>query len=1611
MASIFVRSAYAIGTDTDDTFDLSEWNLAAQLFGGTGNDSYVLNAPDQQVIETAGAGTDTVRLEYDEDYTLGANVENAIRTAGSSSTGRVLTGNTRNNVLTGDAQFAGELIGGAGADTMTGGAGNDTYGVDNIGDHVIEAASNGVDLVNASVSFTLGVNVENLRLFGPGTRGTGNALANSMTGASGNETLSGLGGDDTLEGGTGNDTVLGGDGNDELDGGTGADRLDGGAGNDLLVGQEGADTLVGGAGDDSYVLDNLLDAVPDTVTEAANGGNDIVAFNASNPDTYILPANVESLWFRGAAAVVGIGNASGNHIQSGAGNDRLEGLAGNDVLDAGAGNDTMIGGIGNDSYHVDTAFDVVIEGVGAGTDTVFSQVNWILGDNVENLVLIDTPDARVGKGNALANSITGNSLANRLEGGAGNDVLDGGAGADQLVGGDGNDTYFFDSGSDIAVELSGVGSGTDIVFTSASIVLTDNVENVTLQGTPDTNLSVIGNRLVNIITGDDGDNYIDGGGAADRLIGGKGDDVYMNRSGAAVIEEAVNAGRDLVYSGTNYTLGANVEDLFLLAEGGNITGTGNALDNLLRGTSGNNEIKGLAGNDVLFGNAGRDSLSGGLGNDYLDGGRNDDTLDGGAGNDTYILDNLLDTVTEAANGGTDVIRSSVDVDLSVLSANVENVELLDGARNVVGNALGNFIIGNSRANNLDGGAGNDVLDGGAGADAMTGGAGNDTFVVDNVGDDVNDTGVGAAGGVDLVRSAVSFDLSTGANRANIENLLLLGSGNVNGTGNALANTLTGNAGSNALFGGDGADTVLGGDGNDTLDGGIGNDSLAGGKGNDTYLVDSLLDKVDEKVGEGTDEVRVSIASGTYVLAANVEIGTIAAGAGLGTLTGNALDNVLTGNALGNRLEGGAGNDLLSGDANTTSDNDVDTMVGGAGNDTFIVDIDTDVVTELAGGGIDEIIYYGGNGGYSLNTRPEIENLTIRSSASGTIVGNDKDNVIREESGTSGTDYQGGLGNDTIILASARNANVDGGVGTADRFETTTASGTSVLNIRNVEAIAIRIATAASTLSFAGSTESTTGGTTLTFTGGDGSGGVVANNLAVDFNDITIADTSRDVTLDYAGVDPVATLHLTLSNAGFIDLLDPTSVEVVTLNDAVTDLQLRSTGGSENIASLAGTTPGSITISGDASLALLGLAEGATFSTNGFSGESLTLLLADPSGGANVLNLGTAGDGSTGVKDSSFTLALDSDVGMSLETLNLTAADSIVTSLVRLDADYTDLTVVLHGTGNSSLNLQTGDLLAIDANDFAGDLLLTTETTTGGGVIFNDTANKDDPGAVGYGITQGVFQLRFGGGNDILNFGNNLNERVSIDGGTAVGDNDVLNADISTLLPIDGAPMISNVETINLTIAAGATGNVDGSLVRDSASGGTVINVSGGNGSSVVTLDQMNVGLINGSSFTGTLNVFARDPLGAGELTGGTTLVGGSGNDLLRGAGSNDTLVGNAGNDTLTGGGGDDVFVFTASSLAALGVETITDFATGGDTVKLDLALFNDLGSGVVSAGELLFDAAGSDGKLVYVNAGADWGRLYYNPALVVGAGDMVQIADLGGGTTLTAADITVAVVV
>ena len=248
---------------------------ADTLYGGLGDDTYFVTDAGDVVDETGGDGTDTVRASV--TYTLPTGVENltmlyqaAIDGAGNSLA-NILTGNSAANTLSGlggdDTLYGGSgadtlnggdgqdtlygdagndslnggadgdwlhggvgndvLDGGTGDDFLYGGAGADTYYVDSADDTVVEAAGGGTDTVISSASHSLGSEVENLTLAGSGDLAAGgNALANVITGNTG---------DNYISAGAGNDTILAGDGDDWIIGGAGSDTLTGGAGGDTFV--------------------------------------------------------------------------------------------------------------------------------------------------------------------------------------------------------------------------------------------------------------------------------------------------------------------------------------------------------------------------------------------------------------------------------------------------------------------------------------------------------------------------------------------------------------------------------------------------------------------------------------------------------------------------------------------------------------------------------------------------------------------------------------------------------------------------------------------------------------------------------------------------------------------------------------------------------------------------------------------------------------------------------------------------------------------------------------------------------------------------------------------------------------------------------------------------------------------------------------------------------------------------------------------------------------------------------------------------------------------------------------------------------------------------------
>ncbi|ESQ90951.1 hypothetical protein ABAC460_07690 [Asticcacaulis sp. AC460] len=989
------------------------------LYGGGGNDRYIVDSVADIVSESASGtgddgGWDTVYASV--SWSLSGYVENLTLTGTANIDG---TGTDIYNFIVGN-DGDNRLDGKGGADILAGGLGNDTYVLDNTDDHLSESAGEGIDLVEAGISYSLATlswyELENLTLTGTDNlNGGGNGLNNVITGNTGNNSLSGGAGNDTLKGGAGDDTYIidGGDtlvenaaeGTDQVEadfGYTLGDYLENlvltgsaaihGTGNGLdnrLTGNSGINALTGSWGNDTYVVQTT----GDTVTEFSGQGTDLVESSV----TFTLGNHVENLILTGSAAI----NATGNSL-----NNRLTG---------NSGVNTLTGGLGNDTYIVQTVGDNVVEANGEGTDLIESSVSYNLtGRYVETLTL-------TGSDNINA---TGNGVANALNGNVGDNLLDGGAGIDTMKGGLGNDTYVVSIASDQVLEYAG--EGTDLVQSACSLTLGANLENLTLTGANAVNAT--GNSLNNVLTGNS---------ATNNLSGGAGDDTYIVGAGDIVVESTGN-GTDTVQSDITWSLAANVENLVLTGANA-VNGTGNTLNNSLTGNSAANILSGGLGDDTYVvglsdivteaASEGTDAVESSLtwtleanvenlvltGTAAIDGSGNEmdnrltgniaaNTLSGGLGNDTYVAQ-AGDTFIELSGEGTD----QVEADFSYsLGANIENLTLSGTAAiNATGNGLDNRLTGNSASNTL------------------TGGLGNDTYVVQNTGDNV----VEANGqGTDLIESSVTYNL-TGRY---VETLTLTGTDAINATGNGQANTLNGNAGDNVL------------------DGGAGIDTMSGGAGNDTFIVNIVSDQAYENADEGTDLV---LSTCNFTLGANIENLTLT-GTSAANATGNSLNNVLTGNSAANSLAGGAGDDTYiigAGDtvvesaaagtdtvqsgltwtlgANIeilvlTGANAIDgtgnslnnrlignsaanTLSGGLGDDTYVVGL-SDTVVENASEGIDTV-----ESDITWVLGDHVEHLTLTGTAAIDGTGNGLDNRLTGNSASNV--LTGGLGNDTYVV--------------------------------------------------------------------------------------------------------------------------------------------------------------------------------------------------------------------------------------------------------------------------------------------------------------------------------------------------------------------------------------------------------------------------------------------------------------------------------------------------------------------------------------------------------------------------------------------------------------------
>ena len=488
------------------------------------------------------------------------------------------------------------LMSSGGNDTMDGGGGKDTADYSGATGAVLANLEVGMATQDGQNGFDTLIEIENLRGSQHADRLIGSALANTLHGQ---------------------------DGADELLGGAGDDLLDGGAGNDSLSGGPGADTLTGGGGADRFIL--LAGMQSETLTDFVPGQDriDVAGFGAIVADWPSLRARIS----------YAVGNAT---IDFGGGDVlTVQGIAAGSLTDSdfvglGALGERWTGTVGDD-IHTGTAFDDVLDGL-AGNDTLAGAAgnDVLLGDAGDDL----------------------------LQGGTGDDRLEGNAGNDTLDGGPGNDTadYSHALGS-IGVDL-GVGEAADDGNLGRDRLI--DIENVI--GTPygdylvgsDASNTLVGFTGNDVLRGLAGDDVLDGGEGVDTLEGGAGDDrllgggpgmdyFYGGEGNDTLVHwgsstwggvylaggpgddtydityaqysgwyEAPQEGTDLLIAGRDVsyayaTLPDNFENLTLMAPG---AGRGNALDNVITGSTGNDQLFGFAGADHVIGGSGNDTLFG-----------------------------------------------------------------------------------------------------------------------------------------------------------------------------------------------------------------------------------------------------------------------------------------------------------------------------------------------------------------------------------------------------------------------------------------------------------------------------------------------------------------------------------------------------------------------------------------------------------------------------------------------------------------------------------------------------------------------------------------------------------------------------------------------------------------------------------------------------------------------------------------------------------------------------------------------------------------------------------------------------------------------------------------
>lgn len=1436
-----------------------------------------------------------------------------------------------------------------------------------------------------------------------------------ITGGTGNDTLLGGTGSDRLTGNTGNDVISGGGGNDSMNGGSGDDTI---ATADAQLSSQ--DTIVGGAGTDTLLFTdkasisttdlNNMSGV-EVVKFSADGNNvalsnshvilaggslqlDNGAFTITSLDTSLVRSPYEVVI--GGTGAVTLANAANRVSVKDGVNSSITGGTGNDTITGGSGNDYLVGGRGNDSINAGAGDDTVstmelnINGAdhlsgGTGTDTL----RYLDQASVSATDLMNVNGFEIIQFTTNGNTI---SLSDAVVASAGGTLL-----LD-------NQGFTITSLSSAALQSSHM----VMIAGTGAVTLADNIHNqvATKDGV---NASVIGGS---------GNDTIMAGSGNNALAGGAGNDMISTSSANIDSNDTIDggAGTDTLYISDAAMLIAddfahitNIEQITFSVNGNNVTLddrsielnnqglTISRLDSsavleantvVIGGTGAvtladgvNNRVTAKDGvNSSIIGGSGNDTITSGTGNNLFNGGAGDDTFINIKAGDTVVggdgMDSLIFTAgatisneTLAHVSGIEKIYVSTDITNLMLSeafvdsAYNETVELYNGSYNVfrldssaVHSAV---VISGTGPVTLNDNTGNQITSQDGVNTNITGGTGNDTFISGTG----NDSLSGSAGDDSFLHITADDTVNGGEGS---DRLVFDTTANV--TVGLLANVTSVEV---LEFNADGNQVEV----NDAFV--SRSDSGALELVNGTHTITSLhiaaVTSAHDVIVGGTGAVTLADNTGNRVVAKDGVNSSITGGSGNDTIIGGTGNDSVAGGAGSDSISGGAGDDVIRGlEAG-------DTISGGTGTDTLVFDSATDVtaialanvsgidVLRFNADGnsavlIDSLLASSDNGVLELdNTTHSITSLdtsavsgnysvTIGGTGAVTLADN-AGNQITAKDGVNSS-ITGGTGNDTFVSGSGDDA-FDGGAGD-DSFSAITAGDTIVGGAGN-DTLLFTTATTLTSTSFA----HISGIETIRL---DTVGSLIAlTDSAVSSSDtgmMEIANGANATTLDTSGV--TSSHDVLIGGTGAVTLADNAGNRIVA-KDGVNTLVMGGSGndsflggaGSDNFSGNAGDDSFSNIAAGDT------VAGGEGRDTLSFSATVTDSAVFAHISGVEVIAL--AADGNILVLDD--TLVASAANG----TVEVANGAHTITSL--------DTSGVASGH-----NVEIGGTGAVTLADNAGNQVTAktgVDVSILGGSGDDSFVNVDSGDTIDGGA--GVDTLRFTTSATIndATFANITNVEAF-----------ALEADGNTLTLTDNILATLNVTDLeinngNHTVTSLSTSSV--SAASDIIIGGTgAVTLASNTGNRIVTKDGVNTSVIGGS--------------------GDDLIINGTGSDALSGGDGEDTIVGLNAGDTISGGESRDTLVlhgtFAADAFANVTGIDILEFLTDGNSLVLADSFVSGSDAGSVelrnSIYSLSLDASAVSRDYEVLLAGEGVVTLADNAGNRIVASDDINAAIIGG---------------